>query len=138
MFVRLTRLFAVTGVFLTLFLAGSRAVAEDVPPNPVGPWMVTQAQDASNVGLVFYFSPDGAFGIVHPNTQVGVVGTYLIGPTGVIINVFGFGQSATFMAGEMKISGDYMTIDVSRSYFMAPQRVVLQRIRVTPPQPAAP
>jgi hypothetical protein len=111
--------------------------AETQPIRPVGPWVVVEAKDPANIGLIFYFSPDGTFGMVNPKTQVGVAGAYSVGRAGLMINVFGFGKSAEFMGGDASITGDHMTIDVKRSGFMEPQRVVLQRVRVMPPEPAA-
>jgi hypothetical protein len=122
-------------VLITCLSAPARAETE--PVRPVGPWIVVEAKDPANVGLVFYFSPDGTFGMVNPKTQVGVAGAYSVGRAGLMINVFGFGKSAEFMGGDVSITGDHMTIDVKRSGFMDPQRVVLQRVRIMPPQPAA-
>jgi hypothetical protein len=119
---------------LLAFLAG-HARAEPDLPKPAGPWMVVKAKDPANVGLIFFFSPDNTFGLVDPKTQLGAAGIYSVGRTGLMINVFGVGKSAEFMGGDLDIAGDTMTIDVKRSGFMEPQRVVLQRVKIT--QPAA-
>jgi hypothetical protein len=60
-----------------------------------------------------------------------------VGRTGLLINVFNIGKSAEFMSGDMVIAGDTLTIDVKRSGFMDPQTVVLQRVKISQPQPAA-
>ncbi len=120
---------------LFLMLVG-HARAEAVDLKPVGPWVVTEAKDASNVGLIFYFSPDGTFGLVDPKTMIGAAGTYSIGRAGLMINVFNVGRSAEFMGGEVSLSGDTMIIDVKKSSIMEPQRVTLRSVKIIPPQPA--
>jgi hypothetical protein len=118
-------------VFLFMLAGQVRAQAAD--QKPVGPWVVTETKDGANVGLIFYFSPDGTFGMIDPKTLLGVAGTYSIGRTGLLIHTFHYGTSAEFMAGDMVLSGATMTIDVKRSSFMGPQRVVLQNVKVIPP-----
>ena len=123
---------------LLSFLAGhARAEPEPEHLKPIGPWMVVKAKDPANVGLVFFFSPDNTFGLIDPKTQVGVAGMYSVGRAGLLINVFNIGKSAEFMSGDLNITGDTLTIDVKRSGFMDPQTVVLQRVKISQPQPAA-
>ncbi|MGK2951888.1 MAG: hypothetical protein ACSLEZ_05830 [Thiobacillus sp.] len=122
-------------LFISFALLVGQARAETVNPNPVGPWVVTEAKDSSNIGLVFYFSPDGTFGLIDPKTRIGAAGTYSIGRAGLMINVFNIGKSAEFITGDFNVSGDNMTIDVKQSAVMAPQRVVLQVVKVIPPRP---
>jgi hypothetical protein len=123
---------------LLSFLAGhARAEPEPDLLKPAGPWMVVKAKDPANVGLIFFFSPDNTFGLIDPKTQVGAAGIYSVGRAGLMINVFNVGKSAEFMGGDLVITGDTMTIDVKRSGFMEPQRVVLQRVKIPRPQPAA-
>lgn len=122
-------------VFLLLFAGQARAQVVD--QKPVGPWVVTETKDGANVGLIFYFSPDGTFGMIDPKTLLGVAGTYSVGRAGLLIHTFHFGKSAEFMVGDMVLSGTTMTVDVKRSSFMAPQRVVLQSVKVIPPAPPA-
>jgi hypothetical protein len=121
--------------FISLVLLAGQARAETVNPNPVGPWVVTEAKDSSNIGLIFYFSPDGTFGLIDPKTRIGAAGTYSIGRAGLMINVFNIGKSAEFITGDFNVSGDNMTIDVRNSAVMVPQRVVLQVVKVIPPRP---
>lgn len=119
-----------------LVLFAGHARAEAVALKPVGPWVVTEAKGPSNVGLIFYFSPDGTFGLIDPKTMIGAAGTYSIGRAGLLINVFNVGQSAQFMEGEVSLSGDTMVIDVKKSSIMEPQRVTLRSVKIIPPQPA--
>jgi len=121
--------------FISLVLLAGQVRAETVNPNPVGPWVVTEAKDSSNIGLIFYFSPDGTFGLIDPKTRIGAAGTYSIGRTGLMINVFNIGKSAEFITGDLSVSGENMTIDVRNSAVMVPQRVVLQVVKVIPPHP---
>lgn len=125
---------ALLAVLVTV-VAGLAQAQEDVQ-KPAGPWVVTEAQDASNIGMVFYFSPDGTFGLVDPKTKIGAAGTYSVGRAGLMINVFNVGKSAEFIVGDLSLSGDNMVIDVKRSAVMEPQRVVLQSVKVIPPLPA--
>jgi hypothetical protein len=120
---------------LFLVIAG-HARAEAPAVKPVGPWVVTDAKDTANVGLIFYFSPDGTFGLVDPKTMIGAAGTYSVGRAGLMINVFNVGQSAEFMSGDLAINGDTMVIDVKKSAIMEPQRVTLRSVKIIPPQPA--
>jgi hypothetical protein len=124
----------VLSAFLALFAGQPRA--QEGQAAPVGPWVVAQAKDASNVGLVFYFSPDGTFGLIDPKTLVGAAGTFSVGRAGLMINVFNVGKSAEFMVGDITLAGDTLTIDVKRSSFMDPQQVVLQRVKMIPPASA--
>lgn len=122
---------------LPVLFAG-QARAETVALKPVGPWVVTEAKDSSNIGMVFYFSPDGTFGLIDPKTRIGAAGTYSVGRTGLMINVFNIGKSAEFITGDLSFSGENgenMVIDVRRSSVMDPQRVVLQTVWVIPPRP---
>jgi len=119
---------------LVLFTGHARA--EAVTLNPVGPWVVTEAKDRANIGLIFYFSPDGTFGLIDPKTKIGAAGTFSMGHAGLMINVFNIGKSAEFIVGDLSISGDNMAIDVKSSAFMDPQRVLLQSVKVIPPRPA--
>ena len=119
---------------LVLFTGHARA--ESVTLNPVGPWVVTEAKDRANIGLIFYFSPDGTFGLIDPKTKIGAAGTFSMGHAGLMINVFNIGKSAEFILGDVSISGDNMAIDVKSSAFMEPQRVLLQSVKVIPPRPA--
>jgi hypothetical protein len=119
-----------------LVLLAGQARAEEAVQKPVGPWVVAQAKDASNVGLIFYFSPDGTFGLIDPRTLIGAAGTFSVGRAGLMINVFNVGKSAEFIVGEMTMTGDTLTVDVKNSAFMDPQRIVLQRVKVIPPAPA--
>lgn len=121
-----------------LALAVHPARAQEAAQQPVGPWVVAKAQDASNVGLVFYFSPDGTFGLIDPKTMIGAAGTYSVGRAGLMINVFNVGKSAQFIVGDMNLGADTLTIDVKQSAFMDPQQIVLQRVKVIPPAPVAP
>lgn len=127
----LTALFC-SAMFLVLAQA---AHAETVAVKPVGPWVVTDARDTANVGLIFYFSPDGTFGLVDPKTMIGAAGTYSVGRAGLMINVFNVGQSAEFMSGDLTMNGDTMVIDVKKSAIMDPQRVTLRSVKIIPPQP---
>lgn len=117
--------------FLAFFAGQARSQVVD--DRPVGPWVVTEAADTSNVGLIFYFSPDGTFGLIDPKTLIGAAGTFSVGRTGLMISVFNIGKSAEFIVGDITMSGDTMTVDVKRSAFMEPQRVVLQSVKVIPP-----
>jgi hypothetical protein len=119
-----------------LVLFTGQARAEAVTLNPVGPWVVTEAKDHANIGLIFYFSPDGTFGLIDPKTKIGAAGTFSMGHAGLMINVFNIGKSAEFIVGDVSISGDNMAIDVKSSAFMDPQRVLLQSVKVIPPRPA--
>jgi hypothetical protein len=122
--------------FALLVLFAGHARAEAVTPKPIGPWVVTEAKDSSNIGLIFYFSPDGTFGLIDPKTKIGAAGSYSMGHVGLMINVFNIGKSAEFIVGNLSIAGDNMVIDVKRSSVMDPQRVVLQSVRIIPPIPA--
>lgn len=104
--------------------------AQPLPPPPLGAWTVTQAASPSNVGLRMFFSPDGVFLMVDPRLGIGVAGSYTIGRTGLLINVFGYGRSAEFINGSYTLQGDVLRIDVKRSGFMEPQQVVLQRMKL--------
>jgi len=119
---------------LVLFTGHARA--EAVTLNPVGPWVVTEAKDRANIGLIFYFSPDGTFGLIDPKTKIGAAGTFSMGHAGLMINVFNIGKSAEFIVGDLSISGDNMAIDVKSSAFMDTQRVLLQSVKLIPPRPA--
>ena len=127
-----------SAVFLLSLLAllTGHARAETVTLNPVGPWVVTEAKDRANIGLIFYFSPDGTFGLIDPKTKIGAAGTFSMGHAGLMINVFNIGKSAEFIVGDLSISGDNMAIDVKSSAFMDPQRVLLQSVKLIPPSPA--
>jgi len=127
-----------SAIFLLSLLAllTGHARAETVTLNPVGPWVVTEAKDRANIGLIFYFSPDGTFGLIDPKTKIGAAGTFSMGHAGLMINVFNIGKSAEFIVGDLSISGDNMAIDVKSSAFMDPQRVLLQSVKVIPPRPA--
>jgi hypothetical protein len=115
-----------------------RASAQ-IPVAPiVGPWVVTEATDAANVGLRFYFSPDGIFLLVDPKSQLGATGSYSLGRAGLTINVYGYGKAAYFLNGDALLTGDTLVIDVKRSEFMGPQRIVLKRIRMALPTPGVP
>jgi hypothetical protein len=120
-----------------LILCAGQARAQVVDQKPVGPWVVTETKDGANIGLIFYFSPDGTFGMIDPKTLVGVAGTYSIGRAGLLIHTFHYGASAEFMVGDITLTGTTMTVDVKRSSFMSPQRVVLQSVKVIPPAPPA-
>jgi hypothetical protein len=130
-----SRIFVVLMLSVFLFLLAGQARAQVVDQKPVGPWVVTETKDGANVGLIFYFSPDGTFGMVDPKTLLGVAGTYSIGRTGLLIHTFHYGTSAEFIAGDVVLTGSTMTIDVKRSSFMQPQRVVLQSVKLIPPAP---
>jgi len=127
-----------SAIFLLSLLAllTGHARAETVTLNPVGPWVVTEAKDRANIGLIFYFSPDGTFGLIDPKTKIGAAGTFSMGHAGLMINVFNIGKSAEFIVGDLSISGDNMAIDVKSSAFMDPQRVLLQSVKLIPPSPA--
>jgi hypothetical protein len=107
---------------------GSAASAAD--PAMLGAWTVTAAADPNDVGLRFFFSPDGTFLMVNPRLQIGAAGSWLMGRTGLIISLYSPTRSAHFMQGEVSVQGDNMVIDVKRSGAIAPQKVKLQRMRL--------
>lgn len=107
---------------------GSAANAAD--PAMLGAWTVTAAADPNDVGLRFFFSPDGTFLMVNPRLQIGAAGSWLMGRTGLIISLYSPTRSAHFMQGEVSVQGDNMVIDVKRSGAIAPQKVKLQRMRL--------
>lgn len=120
-----------------LLSAGMTAVrAQDAPavvaadPAMLGAWTVTAAADPNDIGLRFFFSPDGTFLMVNPRQQFGAAGSWLVGRTGLIISLYSPTRSAHFMQGEVSVQGDNMVIEVKRSGAIPPQTVKLQRMRL--------
>jgi len=117
----------------TLLIFGALGARAQAPANVaslVGAWTVTEAASKSNVGLRMFFSHDGVFLMVDPRAGIGVAGTYTVGRSGLLINVYGYGRSAEFINGDFTVQDDTLRIDVRRSGFMEPQQVVLQRLRL--------
>lgn len=92
--------------------------------------MVQQASAQENIGLHVYFSPDGNFFLVDPKTKIGMVGTWGVGRTGLLVNIYGNGKWAKLWDADIYFTGnDYLVVDVVDSQSTTQQRFSLLRVK---------
>lgn len=125
---RLPRSIVVLSLMLMSLALAPRSQADSPDPAMYGAWKVTSAASPADVGLRFYFSPDGVFLLVDPVRQTGAAGTYTVGRAGLMINLYNYGRSSNFITGQVEVQGDAMVIDVKNSGVISPQRTVLRRM----------
>jgi hypothetical protein len=128
--IKVSRVIAVLYLLAFLSAFAGQAAAASPDPRMYGPWAVVDAENQANIGLRAYFSPDGNFFMVDPRTQLGFVGSWVVGRAGLLVSIYGNGQWAKLWDADVSFDGDdHMIVDVKDSQFAEPQRVVLQRIR---------
>ncbi len=113
---------------LMLFVLPAARADSLLEASPFGAWVVTEAAAEADVGLYFYFSPDGTFLMVDPRRQTGAAGSFVLGRAGLLVNLYTQGASSMFLIGDVRVTGDRMTIDNRQGAILPPQRVTLRRL----------
>lgn len=127
---RLTRFLAALGLLAFMGLVATPAAAVSPDPRMFGPWVVHQAPVQENIGLRVYFSPDGNFFMVDPKTKLGLIGSWVVGRSGLLVSIYGNGKWAKLWEADIGFGGaDTMTVDVVDSHLTAPQRFTLSKIK---------
>jgi hypothetical protein len=127
--IKVSRVITVLCLLAFMSVLAGRAAAESADPRMFGPWTVVDAPSKANIGLRAYFSPDGNFFMVDPTTQLGFVGSWVVGRSGLLVSIYGNGKWAKLWDADVSFEADdRMIVDVKDSQFAEPQRVVLQRI----------
>jgi len=129
--VRLSRFLAALSLLAFAgLLAGQAAAAATADPRMFGPWVVQQAPAQENIGVRVYFSPDGNFFMVDPKSQVGLVGSWVIGRAGLLVSIYGNGKWAKLWDADVTFEGnDRMLVDVAESQLTTQKHFDLQRLK---------
>ncbi len=128
------RVFAILCLLAFTSSFAGRVSAASPDPRMFGPWLVTDSENVENLGLGAFFSPDGNFLMVDPRTQLGMVGSWMIGRSGLLVSIQGNSRWGKLWDADVSFKDDdHMILDVKDSQFAAPHRVTLQRIKLLPP-----
>ena len=125
-----SRFLATLSLLAFMGLAAGPAAAAAPDPRMFGPWVVQQASVQENIGLRVYFSPDGNFFMVDPKTKLGMAGSWVIGRSGLLVNIYGNGKWAKLWDADLVFSdNEHMTVDVVESQLTGQQRFTLLRLK---------
>lgn len=126
----LSRFLATLSLLAFLGLVSAPAAAASPDPRMFGPWVVQQAPVPDNVGLQVYFSPDGNFFMVDPKTKLGMVGSWVVGRSGLLVSIYGNGKWAKLWDADVHfLDNDRMVVDVVESQLTTQQRFTLLRLK---------
>ncbi len=124
-----SRTFAVLCVLVSLSVFAERSIAASPDPRMMGPWAVVDAEQIENIGMRVFFSPDGIFFMIDPNSGLGFVGNWVVGRAGLMVEIAGNSKWAKLWEADVSFPDSYhMVLDVKDSHFSRPHRVTLQRL----------
>jgi len=96
-----------------------------------GPWAVVDTEQIENIGMRVFFSPDGIFFMIDPNTGMGFAGNWEMGRAGLLVEIAGNSKWGKLWDAEVSFPDNYhMVLDVKDSQFSHPHRVILQRLTI--------
>jgi hypothetical protein len=128
--VTFSRVFVVLCVLTFMSVFSERSSAASPDPRLFGPWAVVDSENIENIGIRAFFSPDGNFLMVDPRTQLGFVGSWMMGRSGLLVTIFGNSRWGKLWDADVSFpDNDHLALDAKESQFAQPHRVLLQRLR---------
>lgn len=127
--VKISRAFAILCVLASMSFFAERSSAASPDPRMFGPWAVVDTEQIENIGMRVFFSPDGNFFMIDPNTGMGFVGNWTVGRAGLLVDIAGNSKWGKLWDADVSFPDNYhMVLDVKDSQFSQPHRVTLQRL----------
>jgi len=127
--VRFSRVLAILCVLASMSIFAERASAASPDPRMFGPWAVVDTENIENIGMRVFFSPDGNFFMIDPNSGMGFVGNWVVGRAGLLVEISGNSKWGKLWEADVSFPDNYhMVLDVKDSQFSHPHRVTLQRL----------
>ena len=127
--VEFSRAFAILCVLASLSVLAERSFAASPDPRIAGPWAVVDTENIENIGMRVFFSPDGIFFMIDPNTGLGFVGNWRVGRAGLLVEIAGNSKWGKLWEADVSFpDNNHMILAVKDSQFSHPHRVTLQRL----------
>jgi hypothetical protein len=128
---KFSRAFAILCVLASMSVFAERSFAAAPDPRMFGPWAVVDTEQIENIGMRVFFSPDGIFFMIDPDTGMGFVGNWGVGRAGLLVEIAGNSKWGKLWDADVSFPDNYhMILDVKDSQFSHPHRVTLQRLTI--------